>query len=1857
MRFPTQRFSKLRSGLRVLALVLATAGFLLPGATGAKEAGLPAIKRIAADPVSPARATAVLGRGFGAARIGAARTFATAATTPPAEIVELARGLRNDPDLIYEYVHDTLRYTPAFGLRKGPMGTVIDRAGNSFDQAKVMVELLRQAGFTANYVYGTIRLDAAQVTDWLGISDNAQVAEDLFGAAGIPATVAASGAGIAYVDKAHVWVKANIDGTDYVFDPAFKSHDRSAGIDLPAVLGYDAATFYGDAMVGATLTADSVKGVNHANIEGALAAYAGNLVTHIRSDLPAARLEEIVGGAEITPVGAAVRQTSLPYQQSVTAEWTEIPDSYRVSLRVQFQVIDQSFFVDEIYGKPLNLNFAQRAGAPDPVAALILGGDQLQTALPIPQGNKEDLTVTIDNPYAAEGGTYGDETATRALESSFTANYHVAIAMSRPSQHMVEKHQRLLEFARVRFPSEISQSVRDAANATLGFSMLAQLGMAQELVDRISNVETIYHNLVSIVGAGGEELVVDAPAENISTVSLDGLPAEAEGASLNFSGFFSAFEALTIEQIQDAPAVSATGYIAIGSNFNVETYDASLVNWDTIKTQIVNYAAADLALVQSYIDAQYRVIIPKNGNRPIGNFSGFGFYAIKDGTMSPVLSGGSKGAAAAGPVSDEALADGTRNNTRPTDPQTLQSSVDLATGALRMSREDYSVGAAGFPYGLNFQRSYDSADWWRKGPLGRGWSHNYDIWVDDHERSSGFQALGQDSPVDAAAAIAALLVGQDLLAAGDSVDRVTISTVIHEWLAARLYNNIVVVMQPGPDMVFTKLADGSFNPPPGQVATIEKQPAGSYVLTLKDQTRLTFQEANSPYLDDPTQTIHRLVTWANPNGFEVTLSYSANRLAHVVNDHGWVLQFRHTSLGRISEVNDGSDREVKYDYSGLNNELSAFKYPGSIGFIEYDYDYDPDLPGHLTEVRLPTDGTNPALRIAYDALGRVKEQRGARDFLWQYFYGGGRASKADPLGNEQVVYFDERRLPVQTVDALGNSTHQAFDGLLRLTRTVLPEGNSLEYLYDANHNVRQITANPKPGSSLAPIVRSFVYDQTWNKPTSATDALGRTTDYVLDPANGNLKEVRGPAVGGLRPTTLYSYRSDGQVETVTDPTGKVTHHAYTTAAPPLTKEGMLASITEDDGGLALTTGFGYDLVGNLTEITDPRGNGSFAEYDGERRLTHTYGPGSLFNIETRTRFEYDTAGRLRREKRDVDGADTSFQTTVHTYDAAGNRITTKVPGNHTTTFDYDELERLKKTTDPEGRSVETVYDALGRVARVVETTDLVAGTTQDRVTHSYTANGKLETLSDAKGNTTTYLYDGFDRLERTTFPDLTYEELTYDANGNIKTRRTRAGELFAYDYDALNRLEREDVPYSTIDITFTYDLAGRSLTVTDAAGSITNTYDGAGRLETVTSADNKTLTYGYDAAGNRTRLTWPDGWYVTYDYDGLDRITDIRENGSVLLAHYDYDFLSRRTGIGFGDSTSAAFDFVTADNDLRGIDHSLPGGLLAFDYTYNANDERTGLTVSDDLYLWRPDGAANESYTPNNLNQYSAVGGVLQVYDSNGNLTDDGYNAFTFDAKNRLLTAVNPQHTASYAYDALDRRVAKTVDTLTTKYLLDGAMEVAEYDGATDALLLRYVYGPGMTAPVAEISAAGARRYLHPDAIGSVVAVTGGGGGGGSFAAKNPQTGTGSIPGYAIEAGDDRVLLVAVTNTGFFSVPTPTVSYGGAALSLVATRLGTTERVSLFQLPESAIGAGAQSADLTASVSGAKLAAFHLEGVDQTRLAAETAGATGGSGSVSANLTTGSDGTVVVSAFGLPTAGFTPWAPAGAEEVEVAYLG
>src|SRR5687768_90000 len=72
----------------------------------------------------------------------------------PVELKELARALRGNVDLIYEYVHDNVRTEFMYGLKKGGLGAMIDQSGTPFDQAHLMVELLREAGYSARYKVG-----------------------------------------------------------------------------------------------------------------------------------------------------------------------------------------------------------------------------------------------------------------------------------------------------------------------------------------------------------------------------------------------------------------------------------------------------------------------------------------------------------------------------------------------------------------------------------------------------------------------------------------------------------------------------------------------------------------------------------------------------------------------------------------------------------------------------------------------------------------------------------------------------------------------------------------------------------------------------------------------------------------------------------------------------------------------------------------------------------------------------------------------------------------------------------------------------------------------------------------------------------------------------------------------------------------------------------------------------------------------------------------------------------------------------------------------------------------------------------------------------------------------------------------------------------------------------------------------------------------------------------------------------------------------------------------------------------------------------------------------------------------------
>jgi YD repeat-containing protein len=211
------------------------------------------------------------------------------------------------------------------------------------------------------------------------------------------------------------------------------------------------------------------------------------------------------------------------------------------------------------------------------------------------------------------------------------------------------------------------------------------------------------------------------------------------------------------------------------------------------------------------------------------------------------------------------------------------------------------------------------------------------------------------------------------------------------------------------------------------------------------------------------------------------------------------------------------------------------------------------------------------------------------------------------------------------------------------------------------------------------------------------------------------------------------------------------------------------------------------------------------------------------------------------------------------------------------------------------RIARTFYDAAGRV-RQVKTALGVTGEEANEVTTTYTVNGRVETVTDAEGNKTTYEYDGHDRLAKTRYPDTTqgagtssttdYEQPTYESlaggtrtSGLVVAFRNRAGETTGFGYDALGRLTSKDAPGSEPDIAYSYDLLGRMTGASQPDTSLTFAYDALGRNLSQTGASGSYASQ-YDLAGRRTRLTHPDGFYVDQEYLVTGEMTVIRENGA-----------------------------------------------------------------------------------------------------------------------------------------------------------------------------------------------------------------------------------------------------------------------------------------------------------------------------------------------------------------------------------------
>lgn len=175
------------------------------------------------------------------------------------------------------------------------------------------------------------------------------------------------------------------------------------------------------------------------------------------------------------------------------------------------------------------------------------------------------------------------------------------------------------------------------------------------------------------------------------------------------------------------------------------------------------------------------------------------------------------------------------------------------------------------------------------------------------------------------------------------------------------------------------------------------------------------------------------------------------------------------------------------------------------------------------------------------------------------------------------------------------------------------------------------------------------------------------------------------------------------------------------------------------------------------------------------------------------------------------------------------------------------LDRVATVTDAENRVTGLTYDALGRVTEIHNTAIQAAALEA----YSYTDNGQVTSFTDARGNATSYTYDGFDRAVTTTYPGASTETATYDAVGNILTTTNRAGQTTSMVYDALNRVTTQTPPSPEAVVSYTYDVASRVLSVNDTSAAITAVANPPATTGIAFTADHT-----YDEQNRRTNVTW-----------------------------------------------------------------------------------------------------------------------------------------------------------------------------------------------------------------------------------------------------------------------------------------------------------------------------------------------------------------------------------------------------------------
>jgi RHS repeat-associated protein len=711
---------------------------------------------------------------------------------------------------------------------------------------------------------------------------------------------------------------------------------------------------------------------------------------------------------------------------------------------------------------------------------------------------------------------------------------------------------------------------------------------------------------------------------------------------------------------------------------------------------------------------------------------------------------------------------------------------------------------------------------------------------------------------------------------------------------------------------------------------------------------------------------------------------------------------------------------------GWTSSLAAHLYYTTYLFAApstYQKEADITLPtgGHYRFVDMGTGFTPPLGR--HDTL--VHNADGSFDLTLQrstatmhFGADGSLQTSADEFGNVQTWTYDGNGRVLQVADTgSGRLLNVSWGGDGRISGVADSAGRQVLYQYDA----RGVLTNSYDALNRVTSYSYVAGRYTWML-NAIVDSWGRiVTQVTFDQEDRTHTYTKN----GETYTYTYAFQGNTSQTAKADAAGNTWVYIYGPA-------GMVTDEVAPAGSGAATKHTGYYADGTIQEVIDEVGIATY--------LT------------------YDTLGNVLTVTRDYQGP------TAVTYDFAYDpafpgrviSVTARNPGTGATdptwqAWRYDYFQ----VGDPAPGALRHVF----RVERDGATLDTVA-------TYSYDSHGKVLSLADADGGTTSYNYDAQGNLASVTKPANNDAGVgpvvayAYDAAGRITAVTDAVGSQMTYSYDALGRITAIAPPapiagspldfvtsfsYDNFDVTsglvFTnttdangnvtkegYDAHGRLGRQIDPLGAVTQYAYTRDRLTKLVDANGNAIIYAYDSIKRLSSMSFPDGSVEVYTYYGDGALASTTDRNHQTL-NYTYDQRRRLSTKRYANSGGTITYVYSGQSLAEVVDTSVSpaethtfsydsayrlaieaqGGRGTLDYTYTPGDRRASDSVvggQSSNYTYYPDGSLDT------IAWSAAAGNFKFLYDLRGRyqqivFPDGQSRSYTYDAQGRPIEVAN----------------------------------------------------------------------------------------------------------------------------------------------------------------------------------------------------------------------------------------------------------